>query len=903
MTKIALNLQVALATYPKYDIEKYKERIEHYHTKFKTDTEKYLVNGNSSQLNGLYEPETYHIFGNYDVAFVSLTHSLKFSQRLFCPNYDNSSLNLDANAYQILTGLCVDGNPESPLETFEPESTLETFKKATEKKFICISSLKFSNGFLIGNGRNLTKPTLEKINEKLKDKFTNACWLFFQSFSWFEVSIVFFTDSTDDFAKFLHLIRELGISEIKGSDKIIADSLYTEYKDKKATKKEDKVLKNYHVFSDTQSHIGVRFDVLKGETLDDKLKTQIEWITKPGQLGNLREKLKEIKIEENTPIFKTNPSETVALTGKTDYWFEENLSEKLSNNQALFKQTLNNNGDDPIRNYFRNYRTRLLLGVDDNDTRPKPSYSDLHEPSPLKKLQVSHKDINKVYTRLTALKVSRHIRQKVNKLFFNFNVGINDPILYIYFLDLHNFVRQLQKTIGIEHEYFKDNFLGEGTKRLKTVYEIEQILENFIRVFSEANTIRGLNGYAFEEIYDFDLDLNSSCQQLLTTYNTIVTTLGNDLIGGGNHPQVVQLNLHNTESNDLSVSYNVYHLINGPEFVLAAIVKEVLNSRFKENGNVLSDMNKGLQEEFNKSENPLIKDWLQDGIIRPDYYLSDALRVMLIFNFDIDLYAFWLRMFNFQNTSLYSTVGVMDEQFFKQELFRLVFVMNLFDPTKAQDLKSPIPELASYWERHYDNVKKAVSKFTTDEIRVRTLNGLVATFCDRIEAVNYTKLLIKGFSSYDPLVDFDKKMPLLKFRDLSFWGAGYIQNRMTYFLNFKEHEFGNGCEPVIFNEEKHHNPAAFLYAMSYAYLKLLYDENDGKIHLLKRDWKNGKVIEGFLKHQPPELLFSVDAFGGLFFSNFDQKNKYYAIRNTMLQSLWHLSLLIKKDFILKPERP
>ena len=58
-------------------------------------------------------------------------------------------------------------------------------------------------------------------------------------------------------------------------------------------------------------------------------------------------------------------------------------------------------------------------------------------------------------------------------------------------------------------------------KHITEVKEIEKKLNYYIEVFQESYNVRFLNGYLFENISDFDLDFNSSIQQLLTSYGLI----------------------------------------------------------------------------------------------------------------------------------------------------------------------------------------------------------------------------------------------------------------------------------------------------------------------------------------------------------------------------------------------
>ncbi|MEL7020700.1 MAG: hypothetical protein AAGK47_03770, partial [Bacteroidota bacterium] len=79
------------------------------------------------------------------------------------------------------------------------------------------------------------------------------------------------------------------------------------------------------------------------------------------------------------------------------------------------------------------------------------------------------------------------------------------------------------------------------------------------------------------------------------------------------------------------------------------------------------------------------------------------------------------------------------------------------------------------------------------------------------------------------------------------------------------------------------------HTLFYAYLKLLYNINDGQIRMLPRNEKG--------QPQPTNsdydlLLF--DSTGGVFTRNYALRRKYFQYRALLLQSIWQMGYEYKK---------
>lgn len=904
-TDLFRTLHIALATYPRGQSQKYIKEIEEYYKKFRENKKGYYFNEEETNLDGLYEPLIYHIFGSFDVAFISLIDNFKFTQKNFFPSADTTAEganSVDTNSYQILTGI------------LPPTTPTEEFRKYGEKTFVSITNLKLSNGFLVGNGQKLLNSAIDLIKKKLKtysekqniDHIDSIC---LQSFSWFEITLILFIEAEgmNYIADIIGSIREATIKDLdleddkQGnyniSEKIIKKSLYYTYIEEK---EKDQFLLDYHVFADSQSYLGVSFDKFSSENFDTKIEiqTQTEWQVKPGQLERL--------IQAIDP-YKTDPDkerEVFVVTGKNDYWVQNRVG-SLKGNQKLFlklqeeekqkekdqKENKQSNSES-IRSYIRNYKTRLMIRYNEGNNTNKKADLIIKDDPFRKNLSFNQIQIQDTYKNLKALKVSRHIRQKINKIFFNYNSGIKDPILCIYFNDFYYFLTRLRQIIDVEYHLF-EKFIGSEPHRAdstKTVRQIEKLLEEFIDAFHEGYSMRMLNCYQFEEIFDFDLDLNSSIQQLLTTYNSIIADVANLLTDETNertkgHPQVIQLNLRNTLSNSIAINYNAYHLTT-PELVFFTMTKEILNGVAREPGDAIksnstsnnsesesnetkqiSDFVKKLDKLFKSNTDPYIIDMRDQNLLIPQSYIIDFFQLEFVCNGDIELYEHWFWAYNFQVTWMYNTRGYYGDEYFKRELFRLVFLAELKQEGGSKKLSCPISEVANLWHRYHQNTVYSVKNFL---------------YPNKFDNVNYIsninfRIEITGEIN-NRIGKIDQKYKINNSLDFNVEDA--IDIRQSY------HDWLDNIDPNQRN----------LRSLMYFQLKYFYKRSNGQLAVLRRDMKEGKPVTSFIKNNT-HPFFYIDPLGGLFFTNSEYENEYYIIQSKVLKILWDYGLWSKMNFL------
>jgi hypothetical protein len=601
------------------------------------------------------------------------------------------------------------------------------------------------------------------------------------------------------------------------------------------------------------------------------------------------------------PVFS---KENFLLTGKTDFFIQEKTDSFL-NNVKLIEQ-LNSNPD--IFKYVRKVKSRILLDYE-TDSIEANKHAEFH-PEFNKYLQqkFSNGEFNptKFNGFLKELKISRNIRSKINKIFFNYNNGILDPILFTYFLDFKIFMDNLASLITKERNDYLESFINAesaGDLDAHGVDNIENALIHMIEIFEEGYNIRMLNCNQYEDINDFDLDFNSSVQQILSMYGTIAIVIGNIFYERNKRGPVVQLHLKNTVSNFESINYDVYHLT-CPEFVFFTLVKEVINKyiytndRFhkseKSEKQTIRDLIKKLEKEFAE-----VTPFYDNEIVDIEYYFIDAIRFVHSCNFDFPLFEYWFWTYTFQNASLYDKTGSFNERHFRLELLRLFFIAKLFG-IELEKIKCPLPEIYYLWERHAKSFIEVINLF------FQTKRHSISSFKMRVLSVfQYER-------SYDPptgkvpgeavAINITEKIrACMTAKDVQHFEAKDAYNTVNLSLcimqkSSKMAETINNGYPVYCNNTEA-DDYLFINSFIYAYLKLIFDKNKS-IRLLRRNWQDGSPLLSFInidKEQQDDFLYSVDQFGGIFFSSDKNSEEYFKIRNATLQTLWHYSLLCKKS--------
>jgi|GEM_PF-4804818 len=825
---IKYGVQVIFTTIPNKHGKKFIQSMDDdYFAKYKEQI--------NSKDRYLYRPLKYFMLGDYDICYISLINNFKFAHRLFEPTSTGGPGvgHFNSHTFQSYSGFA--RNASEPLENL--------FAEQPQNNFIGVIHLKLNNGLYLGNGLEYIKAIEVYLDGMLK----GIPYLLTQTFSWFELSLAIFIDKPQDLTNILIKLRTSKFYKIaKQGDSLFENCLYNcEF----FPNKEDILMAS--LFSDTNSNIGFHHRLIEAnrntkiykdfltkiESKDSpiKLKTEIEWQVKPGYVSDL---LREISNHEFLRDHFELDQKNLVL-GKTDYLIQEVDNESIVGNFHLIRDIFRDK-DCKFFTFARKVRTNVFLAPlektfekceDTNGGR-------ISSETLLNRLAVPTSDVHNINVQLKSLKVSRQLRSKILKILSNYNNGILDPILFSYFLDFTVFKDRLIDKIFDSYQKIKGDYFE--------IKKLEKILDNYVKVFQEGYNVRFLNGYQFENISDFDLDFNSSIQQLLTSYSSVVYAYGKLFYEKKTYFPILQLNNLDTESDYISINYSVHHLTS-PEFVFATLIKEILNHIRLDNEELvellgeIEDLVSELRRFINES---YFDDLLDSEMIDINYFIIDAIRCHVTFGGNFKLFEHWFWAYNFQNSSLYDTSGMFNEQHLRVEMFRLMLVQKFFDDgdtskKEINKLRDPAPEMYTFWVRHFDMIDKI-----TDQI------------------FNYATNHRNHGNAFCRLKDFI--------------------NRMS-----------DTAKQVLEADDKLDE----FNSVAITALKNYYYKNGKENTLLKRSWDDGTIQADYFPLYE-SILFAVDQTGGVFFSNTDKIQEYFELNSKFLLHIIDFSARQKKGFIM-----
>jgi len=864
------NITITLTKYPNESRGDFMDLVEQYYSKYRKT---YLDNINNSDSHEyLLRPLVYHLFSNYDAAIISITQSEKIAQRLFSEHKDKSYL---STKYQIQTGEIVSLSDTFNLQDYFAEIVSKDMDQSSntllqcEYDFVIISNFSVNKGLKIALGLQLFKKLYSKIDETLHTKESH--YLLTKSNSWFDLSMTIFgKDYMEIFDKILDL-RALRLKDIWPTFLDDADEcIYTQFYDR------EKVM-NAHIFVESSSSFGVEYSKLLANKIkyDNSLSTIIEWKVKSGHEAEFAYLLKDFQLFKRKVDY---------LNGKMDF-ISYNKSESLDTNRQVF-QALRSD-DTSLSKVTKQIRTNVLF----NYTRKLPTKKqylkltkDIEEildfSTKLDQFTFGPEDIKKIDTELKRLKVSRHIREKIKKCYSITNAGLKDHVLFEFYIEFIPWMTRLKWTIL------------DDLDKIDRLIDVEKILLQYIEVFDNAYRDRTFNTYLFEDIHDLSVQYNASLIQLISVYNSCLHLLTRDYFPNREKTTrlprfLVNINLNNTMSNDNSVNFHI-HDINAPELLLLSLHKELLNFYIKNTGYTgkLPFIRSASIEELSaKLSSPTMRSTSITTEIDKFNILNDVIRLLLTFNWDFELYAFWFWSFNLQNTQLYNKDGFIHEGNFRQEIIRFIAVKEISGYTK--EYPCPVPELYFYWRRYYESLQATIKKHLTHEV-IREIKREIFQDCGvfqpNLQFPSDLPLQVTSQSQNNLELPNDTTQRIILFNSL----VDYSKNQ------FK----GSLLDTYTAIKSSGLNLRQTLEFFAFYYLKKLREEQHSEIAILRRNLDTGQPMKSFIKYGAKRKSFyMLDPQGGSFLCDQENLKFYYRYKKDLIRILWDISLRWKHEYL------
>ena len=731
-----------------------KEIKEGIFKKYRENIETFTGESGNPDFEGFYHPKGYYLFGNFDLAVISLIDDYSLACKDYHPYHhymkgieDQDSLPFN---YQVITGT-------QPMLAENEGCRIKQIAQKTFLKegfnsnfpFIGITSIKISNLLLIGKGMTVVKMIEMKIAEcvnKLKSKRKNVSleFIIVESFSWAELTIVFFSDSYKTISDIVVTLREFRVEEMFGENHadLLKDALVNFFLDKEDDDEKNKIkLGKSHVFTNTYTVFGYDMNMhdktdksVVWKKWEDKLKEIKAFVGWQIKSGHLRSSIDSFEIDEKD-------AELEFIVGKTDFTIATK-GQEFATSLATFERLAQGSWKE------------LHKHVKGMETIPHIKYSlkdlaevreELELSSELSPVEESHfyandrlkeysfnlKELQKLKSDLCKLNVSKIIREKVHNMFVNFNEGMQDPLLYGFFIDLRNFLKWFLSQIAILLDKTK-------TGNLKEINEIQDLINEMVLHFELAFKNRYQNTYKLKDVTDYNMEYNGGIQQIVTGFDSIYKTITRKFAEDGklNYSFVYVSGVTGISSSRGSVRLNYYHIFQ-PEIFFSHIVKEAINFYFERrtfNLVVLRERRPLLYKAILK--NYLYKCYSNEilDIVRKDeifkikkfksfgfllkrnakifsYIYSDIIHYLCGFNFDYKLYSLWYWGGFCSQTRNYNTKGLINEFVFIKALFRYLVLMKL-DENATEDYLSDSPNLVLnfWWSRHYQNMTDLIDK-------------------------------------------------------------------------------------------------------------------------------------------------------------------------------------------------
>lgn len=690
----------------------------------------------------IYEPKGYHLFGDYNMAVLSLIDGYALGNRVFHPGHGYHGSSEESNEsknynYQLITGITYEEKETGPCNYLRDKAK-KTFLKADNRyPFIGITRFKLNNGLLIGCGISLTSAIRKVVNEKLENNleaFTIDC------FGNNELTMLTFSDSLVKISDFINAIRSLKVSELVDFDS--SPSLLEQLK--------RCVSRDAHIFSTSYTNLGYDLDY-KEEYIREPEKTFIKPKTDPNLLFNIRWEIKpghesQFKdvLSKICKLYESRESDLVrqSLLGGNSFYvpavFE--LDKHIHFMKLVCPSKKTKRHVRKLRmQFFKQHANEQKPLLDDEDLKNELEGEDIHTDFPkLPDLGFTIGYMNKLRANLHRCGTSKLTKERLMKMYARFNDSIRDKSFYIYFIELRGFLQGIGEAI--------DQYAQNPEIEIK---HIEKYLSKAIEVFEGAYNNRFHQSAKMGNLADTNLEYNGGIQQYVTSFDFIFKQAVKSIVSKNDEKKWLNSfayisGFENVISTKETVRINM-NLITYPELFAVSIFKEACNfiPKRERYGNVISDTPivgeyvKGMKEWEENILNNKIRAYLysvltDSTLYNPnnynyqaiekalgnellEYFVADIYNLYFGFNGDLPLMEYFYWKYFMQMAQFYNRDGEICRSVFVFFLLRIL-ILKFYEaddscPTdeickkiKSQQFSFFDPQLASLWLSHFRDI-------------------------------------------------------------------------------------------------------------------------------------------------------------------------------------------------------
>jgi hypothetical protein len=848
----------------------------------------YARNGPKDYSSILYKPVGYKTFGDHDIAILTLFDDFSYPNRVFHPSHGNrdaSSLFYKNYEYQVFSCL----NSAIIKKENQLENQFSEISTNINYPFICITRVKVNSFILIGNGIDFIELVKESVYRKAKDIKV----VILDCLGSEELVILLFSNNLSSISLSIHNIRCLKINDLdllptNKKLNLIESSLSECFK-------ADTDWVDSHIFTSIYLLPGYRIEIpdeykrfkFTKESSDLKISIDFTWDLKPGHVDifrlELEEYLKDNKIGEKSREEDRN----VRLNINSWSYKYEFKNYQESSNYINFICIEKLREFDKECKHIRKLHMRMSIMHNDFNISMSPTAknSENHPKSKelCNKFQVQPEELIDIRSSLEVAKVSKLTRERILKMYNNYNNCIIDPLFFANFIDLHGFMQSFKNKIkdySISTEVESSNEFHEFLNR--TVSDFEQAYYNR---FHQSNRMRNMT--------DFNIEWNGGIQQLISPYDYIFKKILNSLNYKKDDRFVYVTGYDRVNVSQHSFKINMLHLTY-PELFVSTIWKEIFNFYWKDatrnetiplfqffrSSNFPKILNREIIDDPDFDQSSEVHHFLQTTI-DSDFtttMIADTLAFFYGYNFEYVSYSFWYWRVLLQSSQYYEKDGKINPKIFIKFLARTLFIL-LHSNKNIEDYRFMPADssLSELWMANFDEVYSFV------KIQYKVLERY--EYHSKFILFSTTKMQSDiGESSY--LTSNTSSFNITKQRGIEF---NILQKKYSYMFS----------ENKICLDRDDFDNKLFIPAYFYAYLQYIRFLDCGPIiqqksQFLNRDVKGKPQIES-----SEDCYYNIlaDPLGGFFCINDEIQRKYFCARSIFFRTIFNYCNICKKETI------